>query len=71
MDKKLESIKQLSNCDDMHIYVKPIRDYIQELEDDYEIIMDLISGIDDDLLYTSHYKLWQIKTNYNKKEVEK
>ena len=29
---KLESEKQLKNCEDMHIWVKPIKDYIKELE---------------------------------------
>ena len=32
MSKKEASIKQLKNCDDMHIYVQPIREYIDELE---------------------------------------
>ena len=31
-DLKLESEKQLKNCEDMHIWVKPIKDYIKELE---------------------------------------
>lgn len=65
-DLKLESEKQLKNCEEMHIWVKPIEDYIKELEDDYEIIMDLILKIDDDLLYTDHYNLWKLKTNYLK-----
>ena len=29
---KLESEKQLKNCEDMHIWVQPIKDYIKELE---------------------------------------
>ena len=29
---KLESKKQLKNCEEMHIWVKPIEDYIEELE---------------------------------------
>ena len=32
IDLKLESEKQLKNCEDMHIWVKPIKDYINELE---------------------------------------
>ena len=31
-DLKLESEKQLKNCEEMHIWVKPIKDYIKELE---------------------------------------
>ena len=29
---KLESEKQLKNCEDMHIWVQPIKEYIKELE---------------------------------------
>ena len=29
---KLESEEQLKNCEDMHIWVQPIKDYIKELE---------------------------------------
>ena len=29
---KLESEKQLKNCEDMHIWVQPIKNYIKELE---------------------------------------
>ena len=32
MSKKEESVEQLKNCEDMHIWVKPIKDYIKELE---------------------------------------
>ena len=32
IDLKLESEKQLKNCEDMHIWVEPIKDYIKELE---------------------------------------
>ena len=32
MNKKEEAVKQLKNCEDMHIWVKPIKDYIKELE---------------------------------------
>ena len=29
---KLESEEQLKNCEDMHIWVQPIKEYIKELE---------------------------------------
>ena len=32
MSKKEEAVEQLKNCEDMHIWVKPIKDYIKELE---------------------------------------
>jgi len=32
MSKKEEAVEQLKNCEDMHIWVKPIKDYIEELE---------------------------------------
>ena len=32
MSKKEEAVEQLKNCDDMYIYVQPIREYIDELE---------------------------------------
>ena len=32
MSKKEEAVEQLKNCENMHIWVKPIRDYIEELE---------------------------------------
>ncbi len=32
MSKKEEAVEQLKNCEDMRIWVKPIKDYIKELE---------------------------------------
>ena len=32
MSKKEEAVEQLKNCEEMHIWVKPIKDYIKELE---------------------------------------
>ena len=32
MNKKEEAVVQLKNCEEMHIWVKPIKDYIEELE---------------------------------------
>ena len=60
MSKKEEAVEQLKNCDDMHIWVKPIKDYIEELERALELakkeheLLELykqLSGIEQDIEY--------------------